>query len=257
MRHRRRRARQSFLPQIRRPEGKVTTMKNSCACLLSGLFFLPLVAVPVGAETACILSAKDKLMTLGLQRQFVNDTKNRVTIKVTLHVDQHLKAPHKIDKGGDDGDIHMAGRSDQVRLPLVAEIMNAGGEKEGEAVNLLNHSSGSVPIDVTGVWRLWFEHPPSSGEQVQGNAVPIPSNSNPDHVFEIHPIVNFGGQDLLPSLAPIAEGAKAYKSAPARDAFKSYDSLGARIGVTATGVTITTKRAGFNYVSFFLSRLER
>jgi hypothetical protein len=228
------------------------TMKSSYTCLLSGLLLLPLAAAPASAETACILSTKDKLMTLGLQRQFVNDNKNRATIKVTLRVDQHLKTPHKIDKGGDDGDIHMAGRSDQVRLPLVAEIMNAAGEKEHEAVDLLNHSSGSVPIDVTGVWRIWFEHPPSSGEQIQGNTVPIPSNSNPDHVFEIHPIVNFGGQDILPSLAPIAEGAKTYKSAPAREAFKSYDSLGARIGVTTTGITITTRRAGFNYVSFFL-----
>ncbi len=226
--------------------------------LLSGLLLLPLGAVPTSAVTDCSLSAKGKLMTLALQRRFVDDNKNRATVKVTLRVDQHLKAPHKIDKGGDDGDIHMAGRSDQIRLPLVAEIMNAVGQSEAKTLEILNHSSGSVPIDVTGIWRIWFEHPPSSGEQIQGDTVAIPSNSNPDHVFEIHPIINFSDQDILVSLAPIAKvdekgvAAKAYTTAPASEAFKSYDSLGARIGVTETGITITTRRAGFNYVSFLL-----
>jgi hypothetical protein len=221
--------------------------------LFSGLILVPLSAAPASAETsACVLSAKDKLMTLALQRKFVDDNKDSATIKITLRVDQHLKIPHKIDKGGDDGDIHMAGRSDQVRLPLVAEIMNAAGGKEQNAVNLLNRSSGSVPVDVTGVWRIWFEHPPSSGEQIQGDTVPIPSSSNPDHVFEIHPIIDFDGQDILVSLAPIAKDGKAYKTAPAKEAFQSYDSLGARIASTKTGITITTRRAGFNYVSFFL-----
>lgn len=222
------------------------------ASILVGVLAMPLAASPANADTECVLSGKDKLMTLGLQRQFVEANKNRATIVVSLRVDQHLKAPHKIAKGGDDGDIHMAGRSEQVRLPLVAEIMNAAGEKEAQARDLVKNSSGSVPIDVTGIWRLWFEHPPSSGEQVQGETVAIPTTSNPDHVFEIHPIVHFADQDILASLAPIAEGGKTYTTASAKEAFKSYDSLGARIGATATGLTITTRRAGFNYVSFLL-----
>jgi hypothetical protein len=230
-------------------------MKIKSLSLLSPLLLLALAAVPASAQTDCVLSAKDKLMTLALQRKFVDDNKNRATIKVTLRVDRHLRAPHKIAKSGDDGDIHMAGRSDQVRLPLVAEIMNAASQGK-PAADLVNTSSASVPVEVTGIWRVWFEHPASSGTQVQGNTVEIPSDSNPDHVFEIHPIVRLDNQDVLSSLDNIAETRNGttttYTTAPAREAFKSYESLGARIGATSTGLTITSKRAGFNYVSFVL-----
>src|SRR4051794_35543363 len=123
-------------------------MKITYLCLISGLLLL--AAVPASAQTDCTLSAKDKLMTLALQKKFVDANKDRATIKVKLRVDQHLKAPHKIDKSGDDGDIHMAGRSDDVRLPLVAEIMNAAGTSQSQikALETLSHSSGTVPLDV-------------------------------------------------------------------------------------------------------------
>src|SRR6266849_6651314 len=125
-------------------------MKKTCFALLSFLF-----AFTISAPSA--LS-----MTLALSKQFVEDTKNRATLQVSLHVDEHLKKPHKIGRSGDDGDIHMAGREDQVRLPLVAEIMNAGWhdpKQIQQAVDLLNQSSGKDAIVVNGIWRIWFEHP--------------------------------------------------------------------------------------------------
>jgi hypothetical protein len=66
--------------------------------------------------------------TLVLSSKFVNDNKDKATITIQLEVDEHLTHAHKIDKGGDDGDVHMAGRADEVRLPLVAEILNAAKE---------------------------------------------------------------------------------------------------------------------------------
>ena len=55
--------------------------------------------------------------TLVLSSKFVNDNKDKATIAVQLEVDEHLTHAHKIGKGGDDGDVHMAGRANEVRLP--------------------------------------------------------------------------------------------------------------------------------------------
>jgi hypothetical protein len=167
-------------------------------------------------------------------------------------------SPNSIGKGADDGDIHMAGRSDQIRLPMVAEIMNAAGPGQAKALAMVKAASGAVPLAVTGIWRIWFEHPASSSTQVQGEPVEVPPNTNPDHVFEVHPIIRFADQDIVASLGPIAildpAGAvkKQYQSAAAKDAFASYESLGAKIGATSTAVTITSKKAGYNYVTFDL-----
>lgn len=200
--------------------------------------------------TAAELSAGP--MTLELKKKFVEEIKNRAAIQTSLHVDRHLKVPHPIGKSGDDGDIHMAGRDSKVALPLVAEIMNAKGQA---AVKVLNQAAAAVPIEVSGVWRIWFEHPASDGSQVQGEPVPVPANSNPDHVFEIHPLLTFGDQRLGPTLVPIADPGpppKAYETAEAKRAFAAYEKLTATIGSTPTAISITSGRAGFNYVKFVI-----
>ena len=227
-------------------------------CLALGLLWAPLAVLPLRAQTTCDLSPKIKPMTLALNRKFVEDNKRRAMVTVKLRVDHHPKSPHGISKGAEDGDIHMAGRSDQIRLPLVAEIMNAAAKDQETVRKALDQSSGDVPLDVTGVWRIWFEHPASSGNQVQGEPVEVAGTSNPDHVFEIHPIVQFAGEDIVKSLTTIASLnpdksiKKQYQTAAAKAAFASYEGLGARIAATKTAITITTKKAGFNYVSFYL-----
>jgi hypothetical protein len=227
-------------------------------CLVLALLGPSLAVLPLRAQTACDLSPKIKPMTLALNRKFVEDHKRRAMVTVELRVDHHPKSPHGISKGAEDGDIHMAGRADEIRLPLVAEIMNAAAKDQEKVRKALDQSSGEAPLEVAGVWRIWFEHPASSGTQVQGEPVEVAGTSNPDHVFEIHPVVTFGGEDIVASLAPIASRnpdqsiKKEYVTASAKTAFASYEGLGARIGATKTAITITTKKAGFNYVSFFL-----
>ena len=46
--------------------------------------------------------------TLVLSRKFVQNNKDKATITIQMIVDEHLPRPHRIDKGGNDGDIHMA-----------------------------------------------------------------------------------------------------------------------------------------------------
>jgi hypothetical protein len=44
-------------------------------------------------------------------------------------------------------------------------------------------------INMTGVWRLWCEHAEQTHLLTQGNPALIDDDdSNPNHVFEIHPI---------------------------------------------------------------------
>lgn len=188
--------------------------------------------------------------TLALNTSFVKKYKDKATLNTSLRVDQHPATPHGISQGGEDGDIHMAGRDSVVKLPLVAEIINAAMMKA--AVQQLQQTSGSQAIPVTGVWRVWFEHPPGSGNQVQGQTVPVPTSSNPDHVFEIHPITNFNGVDVLPSFQEIKNSSKSYQAYPASKSFDNYEKLQATIKATKTAILITSSKVGYNYTEFVI-----
>jgi len=211
-------------------------------------------------KTASLLSVLVLLVstlqaeTLNLSLDFVNRCKNSATVSIQFELDAHLSSPHKIGRSGDDGDVHMAGRAPEVQLPMVAEIMNAGLDAESTSVNLMNGTQSGQTVPVTGVWRIWFEHP-SPGDQTQGDPVDVPANSNPDHVFEIHPITNFDGQDIADSsLIPIADpnDGHSYQAYPASVAFAAYEKLQASVNVTDTSISITANKAGYNYTEFML-----
>lgn len=183
--------------------------------------------------------------TLVLSSRFVCQVKNRATIAVNLEVDAHPKSPHPISKGGNDGDIHLAGRADEVRLPLVAEIVNA--RMEAASVTELKTMPAKTKIPVTGAWRIWFEHL-GTKPQVQGDAVPLPSTSNPQHLFEIHPITTFDGKDVLDSFQAIP----GYTAYPAATAFASYEKMPATIQAGATSLSITAGEGKYNYAEFVM-----
>lgn len=199
--------------------------------------------------------------TLTLSASFVNQYKNRATITAQFELDAHLSSPHRISSSGNDGDMHMAGRAPEVQLPMVAEIMNAGLDAQSATLNLMKSASPGQTLPVTGVWRIWFEHP-SPGDQVQGDSVNVPATSNPDHVFEIHPITNFDGQDIADSsLVPInkpstnagaGNQAEDYQAYPASVAFPAYEKLQATISVSDTALSINATKAGYNYTEFML-----
>jgi hypothetical protein len=188
--------------------------------------------------------------TLVLSSKFVDKVKNRATISISLAVDEHLEKPHRVGTSGEDGDIHMAGRSAQVRLPMVAEIVNARIEKQ--SMQLLNDSTPDSKIAVTGVWRLWFEHP-SKETMIQGKPVDKPEDPNPDHVFEVHPITQFGKNSVLDSFVPITNTkGKEYVAYQAAKAFPYYESLTSKIEKTSTSISIESGRGVLNYAEFIL-----
>lgn len=193
--------------------------------------------------------------TLVLSSKFVDQLKNSATISVNLEVDEHLTKPHRVGTSGDDGDVHMAGRSPQVRLPMVAEIINARLEKQ--SMQLLNDSTPDGKIAVTGAWRLWFEHP-SQDTMIQGKPVDKPEDSNPDHVFEIHPITRFGTNSVLDSFVPITNAkGKGYVAYAAGKAFPYYEGLTVTIERTANSFSIESGKAVLNYAEFVIQLVAK
>lgn len=184
--------------------------------------------------------------SLSLSKAFVEKVKNSAVIETTFSVDHTLKRPHKIEKGGNDGDIHAAGRDTEIRLPLVVEITNAGMESQKPAMDAMKAAEGGAKIPLAGVWRLWFEHA-GKEPQIQGKAVPKPANTNPDHVFELHPVTDVDGNDCLPSFQPIP----GYEAYDAERAFvEKYEKLTCAIRVTKGGIRIVSKNVGFNHTQF-------
>jgi hypothetical protein len=188
-------------------------------------------------------------VTLALNTSFVKKVKDKATISTNLFVDVHPNKPHTIGSGADDGDIHMAGRDTVVKLPLVAEIMNAS--LMDAALQLLAQASGTKSIPVTGVWRVWFEHL-GKKDQIQGQPVPVPSDSNPDHLFEIHPITSFDGVDVLKSFVEIKSKTKTFEAHPAATAFASYEAQKITISASNTAIMIKGGEIGFNYTEFVI-----
>ena len=192
-----------------------------------------------------ILLAAARAEKLILSSTFVNQVKDRATVSAKLKVDVHPNTPHSISKGGNDGDIHMAGRAEEVGLPLVAEIVNARLVKP--AMTRLKATAPGTEVPVEGVWRIWFEHL-GKEDQIQGDPVDVPDTSNPAHLFEIHPITTFGGDSVLDSFVDIPN----YTAYPAHVAFPFYEQVKATISASDSSVTITSGAGKYNYAQFVI-----
>lgn len=186
-------------------------------------------------------------LTVALSKSFVNKYKDKATIPTTFEIDKHHNSPNPIGSGSDDGDIHIAGRDNVVKLPMVAEIIN--GAKEPTALSFLLQSAAGEKVPLIGVWRLWFEHP-GSEDQIQGNAVALPKNTNPDHIFEFHPVVKFGNIDVLNSFDAIKNDQDEFRGYPAEKAFDAYEKRPGTITRSKTAIMITSNKAGYNYAEF-------
>jgi len=214
----------------------MTTPKNKLAAAL----FLAL------ALTATSLLAN---IEITLDNKFIEKYKDRVTIEANFTVDKALAHPHAAK---DDAELHIAGRAPEVKLPIVAEIMNAASQQP--AMQVIHEAEGSdQAVAVNGVWRLWCEHGGES-KQVQGNDVPKINTTNPAHVFEIHPILSLNNASLLESVHLI----DGYEPKDAETAFNIYEKVQSHINVESNKqTTLTTTQAGYNFVEFVLKPLEK
>lgn len=182
-------------------------------------------------------------ITITLKKTFVEAYKDRVTIDVALTVDKADTKPHPAVF---DGDFHLAGRAPGVGLPVVAEIQNAASETE--AVDRVRRAEGSgQPLKIAGAWRIWSEHVGSAAE-IQGEDFKSTADTNPDHVFEIHPVTRVSEIDLLESLRPV-EG---YRPGRADVIFRSLEKIPCRILPGAATTTVVTRKKQFIDAEFLL-----
>lgn len=184
-----------------------------------------------------------------LNDSFIEKYMNRATIDGCFHVDKAHRRPNSPSK---DGDMHIAGRMDSVLLPMVAEMMNARSEQA--AVDIIHGAEGSgTCIPMEGVWRVWCEHG-GNKNFVQGEDGGPAKGTNPDHVFEVHPVTKVGDIGVPDSLRPI----RGFRTKDAERAFANYERVHCRIehDKDKQTTTITTRMAGYNYPEFIMELLS-
>jgi hypothetical protein len=183
-------------------------------------------------------------IVITLKNSTIMKYRNRATVSGEYRV---VHAHKKVNPVAKDADIHVAGFGTDIGLPAVAEVMNAASSKE--AVDRIHAVEGkTTALQITGAWRLWCEHG-GSAAQVDGAAIPPIKDTNPPHVFEIHPLTRIDAIKLEATLHPIGS---AFKPKDARDAFLNYEGLSCQIAPGKDTTRITTNMAGFNYVEFQL-----
>jgi hypothetical protein len=224
---------------------KLARVLPRLAALCVGAGALVLLVEAAGAPITHQQAGSDIFITLN--NDFIKKYKDRVTIETQFMVDRPAPKPHP---PSEDGDEHVAGRSNDVGLPIVAEIMNA--KTEAKAVSFVQKAAKNhQPIQVAGAWRIWCEHA-GGRPQVQGQKVDPATTSNPDHVFEIHPLSRVGDIDTRKSFQPI----QGYRPKEAHTAFLHYENVKCRIIPGDNTTTIRTSTAGYNIVQFKLQSLE-
>ena len=182
-------------------------------------------------------------IAITLQNSFIEIYRDRATIEAVCTVERTNRKPHPPFM---DGDFHVAGRAANIGLPIVAEIKNAAFE--GDTLDFIRRAAANdTPVRLVGAWRIWMEH---VGRTEASWGEPLPHHqTNPDHVFEIHPVILVGDRSLRESLRPIA----GYRPQEADDAFKSFEKIACRIEPGSQTTTIVTPRRQYNDVEFYLA----
>jgi len=189
------------------------------------------------------VTAQTTDMKLQINKAFIERYKNKVTIQTTFTVDRAMLSPFPVFL---DGDLHLAGRAPEIGLPVVGEIANAASQKE--AVDIVHHAEGTgKPLKVSGVWRIWPEHAVIKMEK-QGDSLLPYESSNPEHVFEIHPVTRVNNAELLGSFRPV-EG---FKPGGAQRTFGIYERAACRLKVEPETVSIFTATGLYNDVEFVM-----
>ena len=213
-----------------------------CAIYGLALFIAALLLAPGSASADT---------TLELKNDFIEAHKNRATIAATYapkfaHAKPKTPSP---SKPSNDGDIHISGTAPEIGLLTVAEIMNAA-----DFPKTLKHVQDNLggTIQMVGVWRIWPEHGGES-HHVQGEADPNDiTDTNPDHIFEIHPLTQVGPFSVRSGFHPIPN----FKTKNAQDAFQNYEGARSKITPKADTTQIRLSQATYNYVEFKLELLE-
>ena len=187
-------------------------------------------------------------VAIQIHRSFLERYADRVTIDTRFTVDEASSSPNPDFA---DGDLHFAGRTPNIGLPTVGEIANAATRPK--AVALVNRAATTHrPMHVVGAWRVWPEHAGSEDEKQGVTRGPVQS-TNPDHVFEIHPVTWIGDMDLRGTFHPVP----GFSPGRPRRVFDLYEHASCRLRVHRHGVTVTTQTGLYNDVEFIMEIDQR
>lgn len=187
-------------------------------------------------------------VSITLEKTFLDKYKNNATINTDFTITSAKIVAHRNDE---DGDLHFAGKAPQIGFATVSEIMN-GASIVGIKDAVEEAKSSGNTLALTGAWRLWPEH--GAGSFVQGEEGDFGSGTNPNHVFEIHPVTKVGEISVLDSITEI--DGFSYKSA--KTAFVQYGNVGCTIEFSEKDVTFNLSRSiGYNYVKYVIELHEK
>jgi hypothetical protein len=184
-------------------------------------------------------------ISITLKKSFIDEYADRATMVTDFIVDRALSHPHPAKA---DGELHIAGRAVKADLATVAELTNPADSSVNafKGLDKPGLSDAERTVKIEGAWRIWCEHAGTLNQSQADPPIGRFMTSNPDHVFEIHPITKFNGTSLLNTFVPIT----GFEPKDADKAFRAYENVACRIRVNGALVTITTKSVGDNFADF-------
>jgi hypothetical protein len=193
-------------------------------------------------------------IVIELDNQFIKDYENRVTITSKYKIVK-LSAVHL---PANDGEVHVGGWAYEAGLPCVAEVMNAANLGKQARLALANATNGDKEVTISGAWRIWGEHPGTAAQiQAKGTEPTFPLHgeapSNPDHVFEIHPVTTVKvGDQTTPATGAIGD-TPGFTPHDAQKAFLlGYEKLTCKIVPKDGRARIITRSLGVNFTNFVI-----
>src|SRR5262249_53992597 len=152
-----------------------------------------------------------------------------------------------------DGEVHIGGWAHEAGLACVAEVMNAAHSGRQPRMAFRRALDEKKRGTVTGAWRLWGEHAgmaPQSQRRGSQPPFPLPGEfpSNPDHVFEIHPVTSVSVDGHVTDATGAIGETPGFTPHDATKAFHlGYETLRCKIVPRGSRTRIITQALGFNF----------
>jgi hypothetical protein len=190
-------------------------------------------------------------LVIELDNAFIKKYADRATITSDFTI-SGMSAPHPAKN---DGEVHIGGWSHEAGLAGVSEVMNVANK--GKKTMLAFRNAQNPKVTVTGAWRLWGEHS-GTGPQIQQASGPNPAfnpeiKSNPEHVFEIHPVISANIDGVTINAGDTIGETPGFTPHDADKAFVlGYETLPCKIIPIGSRTKIITQALGFNFTEFVI-----
>src|SRR5438128_9550189 len=111
---------------------------------------------------------------LRLRESLLQQQRDKVSITVTATVNHLGNEAHSLSTqlSSEDCDLHVPLRSREIRVSFIGEVKNAcsevpSGEGNKYWHNAIYDETHGRAVEVTGVFRIWLEHPPAAPNDTQ------------------------------------------------------------------------------------------